>query len=314
MTMYIARQLGSMVITIFIAGIFVFSMVRMVPGDPVIAVIGEENYSPALYEATARRLGVDRPFHIQAIDFVRRLVTLDFGRSFRDNTLVMENIARQLPHSLNLTILSMLIATAVGLPTGILAAVKRNTWLDASAMIAALLALCAPGFLLALLLILLFSGHLGWLPTYGVGSSDNAVSLLRHALLPAIALGASAAGVQARMVRSSLIETMSQDFVRTAQAKGLSRRTVLFKHALRNAFSPVLTLIGVDLARLLTGTVIMETMFARLGVGKLLVDAIYFRDYPQIQGTLLVFVGVVIVANTLTDVAHSLLDPRIRYD
>jgi peptide/nickel transport system permease protein len=181
-------------------------------------------------------------------------------------------------------------------------------------MIVALLALCTPNFLLGLILILVFSGRLQWFPTFGVGSGGDLMSIVHHATLPALALGASAAGVQARMVRSSLIEALSQDYVRTARAKGLAPRMVLVKHALRNAMSPVVTLIGIDVARLLTGTVIIETMFARRGVGKLLVDAIYFRDYPQIQGTLLVFIAIVIVANTLTDVAYTLLDPRVRYE
>lgn len=303
-----------MVITIFVASIFVFSIVRLVPGDPVIATIGEDNFTPALYDATAKRLGLDLPLHLQLFDFIKRLFTLDLGTSFRDSKPVLTHIGEQLPYSVHLTVLAMLIAIIIGLPAGIVAAVNRNTWIDRSSMVGALLALCAPNFLLALLLILFFSGYLEWFPTFGVGAPNDLLSIVHHAFLPALALGASSAGLQARMVRSSLIEVMGQDYVRTARAKGLGRRLVLLKHALRNAMSPVITLLGVDLARLLTGTVIMETMFARRGVGKLLVDAIYFRDYPQIQGTLLVFVVIVILANTITDMAYSLLDPRVRYD
>lgn len=313
MASYLGQQLLSMVVTLFIAGIFVFSLVRLVPGDPVIAAIGVDDYTPALYEATARRLGLDLPLHQQFLDYVRRLLTLDLGNSFRGNRPVLQNIAEQLPHSIDVTVLSLAISVLIGLPAGVLAAVRRNSWIDRGTMITALLALCAPNFLLGLLLIIFFSGYLQWFPTFGVGSRDSLVSIVQHAFLPALALGASAAGVQARMVRSSLIETLSQDYVRTAKAKGLGPRLVLFKHALRNALSPVVTLIGIDLSRLLTGTVIIETMFARRGVGKMLIDAIHFRDYPQIQGTLLVFIGIVILANTLTDIVYSMLDPRVRY-
>lgn len=313
MAVYFWKQILSMGLTLFVASIFVFSLVRMVPGDPVIAAIGADDYTPAAYAATARRLGLDLPIHQQFVEYIRRLATLDLGVSFRDSRPVMRNIVEQFPYSMHLTVLSVLFAMLLGLPAGIVAAVWRNTWLDRGSMIAALLALCTPNFLLGLVLILIFSGRLQWFPTFGVGGGDL-MSIVHHAFLPALALGASAAGVQARMVRSSLIEAMSQDYVRTARAKGLGAQTILLKHALRNAMSPVVTLIGIDIARLLTGTVIIETMFARRGVGKMLVDAIYFRDYPQIQGTLLVFIAVVILANTLTDLAYAFLDPRVRYD
>lgn len=313
MVTHVWKQFGSLVITLLVATVFVFSLVRLVPGDPVIARIGEENYSPALYEATARRLGLDRPLPVQLWDYMSGLVRLDLGTSFRDDQPVVQNILVQLPHTLNLTLLALFFSVLIGLPAGIIAAVNRNTWVDRTTMVVALLALCAPNFLFGLILILFFSGQLQLFPSFGTGDG-SLISTLQHAVLPAVALGASAAGVQARMVRSSLIEAVGQDYVRTAHAKGLGHRSVLLKHALRNAISPIITLIGVDLARLLTGTVIMETMFSRKGVGKLLIDAIYFRDYPQIQGTLLVFVVLVVLVNTLTDITYSLVDPRVRYE
>lgn len=309
---YLAKQFVSLVFTLAIASIIIFSLVRMVPGDPVIAVIGEGQYTQEQYDATKRQLGLDQPFHRQILDYARRTFTLDLGTSFRNERPVWKNIIEQLPYTIHLALMSLAFSVLIGLPLGVFAALYRNTWFDQSAMVGALTALCVPNFLLGLIFIVIFSGRLGWFPSFGTGTDEGIYQLFRHALLPAIVLGASAAGVQARMTRSALLEVMSKDYIRTARAKGLSERHVVFRHALQNAFVPILTVMGMDLARLLTGTMIIETLFGRLGVGKTLVDAILFRDYPQIQGTLLVFVVIVVLINTLTDIAYTLVDPRIR--
>lgn len=309
---YLAKQFVSLVFTIAIAGLIIFSLVRMVPGDPVIAVIGEGQYTQEQYDATKRQLGLDKPFHRQILDYTKRTITLDLGTSFRNERPVWKNIIEQLPYTMYLAVMSLVFSILIGLPLGVFAALYRNTWFDQSAMVGALTALCIPNFLLGLIFIVFFSGRLGWFPSFGTGANEGFYQLFRHALLPAIVLGASAAGVQARMTRSALLEVMSRDYIRTARAKGLTERRVVFRHALQNAFVPILTVIGMDLARLLTGTMIIETLFGRLGVGKTLIDAILFRDYPQIQGTLLVFVVIVVLINTLTDIAYTLVDPRIR--
>lgn len=309
---YLAKQLISLVFTLAVAGVIIFSLVRMVPGDPVIAVIGEGQYTQEQYDATKRRMGLDQPFHTQLIDYVRDALTLDLGTSFRNERPVWQNIVEQLPYTMHLAMMSLVFALVIGLPLGVFAAMYRNTWFDQSAMVGALAALCVPNFLLGLIFIVIFSGRLGWFPSFGTGTEGGVGNLFRHAFIPAVVLGASAAGVQARMTRSALLEVMSRDYIRTARAKGLAERRVIVRHALHNAFVPILTVLGMDLARLLTGTMIIETLFGRLGVGKTLVDAILFRDYPQIQGTLLVFVIIIVVVNTLTDIAYTLVDPRIR--
>jgi ABC-type dipeptide/oligopeptide/nickel transport system permease component len=301
-----------MIVTLLIAVIVIFSLVRMVPGDPVLAVIGDSQYTPEQYAATKHRLGLDEPYYRQLLNYAARLVRLDLGVSFHNDRPVLTNVTEQLPYTAQLALLSLFFAVLFGLPLGICAALFHGTWFEQGTMFMALVALSLPNFLLGLILILLLSGRLGWFPSFGTGSASNPVDLLHHALLPALVLGASSSGVLARMTRSSLLEVMSKDYIRTARAKGLAPHTIIVRHALRNAFVPVLTVIGMDLARLLTGTMIIETLFARLGVGKTLIDAILFRDYSQIQGTLLVFVVIVICVNTLTDIAYTVVDPRIR--
>lgn len=314
MAAYLFRQTAILLATLFIASLLIFSMVRLVPGDPVIAAIGEENYSPELYAATERRLGLDQPFAQQLVDYLKRMVTLDFGVSFHSGQSVLGTIIDQLPYTFVLAILSFLLSILIGFPAGIIAALYRNSWLDQLVMVSALSALCVPSFFLGLLSIFFFAGRLGWLPSFGSGDIGDPVSVFHHAILPSLVLGSSAAGLLARLVRSSILEVLSQDYVRTARAKGLPERIVILRHAMPNSMIPVVTVLGLELAQLLTGTVVIESLFSRLGVGKTLVDAIQFRDYPQIQGTLLVFVAFVLLANTLTDLAYTVLDPRIKIE
>lgn len=311
MTTYFLKQFVSLCLTLIVAAILVFSMVRLIPGDPVIAAIGEENYTPEIYEATEARLGLDQPFILQLGDYLVRLATFDFGTSFQTNRPVIDNIADQLPYTIYLATFSFIFSILIAFPAGVISALYRNTWFDQMIMMFALSALCTPSFFLGLLAIIFFSGQLGWFPSFGTGTADNPWSIIQHVLLPALVLGASTAGLLARLIRSSLVEVLSQEYVRTARSKGLAERIVILRHALPNAVIPVITILGMDLARLLTGTVVIETLFSRLGVGKTLIDAILFRDYPQVQGTLLLFISIVIIANTLTDVTYTILDPRI---
>jgi peptide/nickel transport system permease protein len=202
-------------------------------------------------------LGLDKPFHQHLLDYAKGTLTLDLGTSFRNERPVWQNIVEQLPYTVHLALTSLTFALLIGLPLGVFAALYRNIGFDQTAMVGALAALCIPNFLLGLIFIVIFSGRLGWFPSFGTSTDGGLLELFRHAFLPAVVLGASAAGIQARMTRSALLEVLSRDCIRTARAKGLAERRIVFAHALQNAFAPILTVMGMDLARLLTGTLLV---------------------------------------------------------
>jgi ABC-type dipeptide/oligopeptide/nickel transport system permease component len=310
---YIIRRLAMTVPTLLGGFIVIFLITRMVPGDPVMLIM-EEYYTQESYDAIEERLGLHRPIWQQFIYSLTDALRGDFGTSFQNNRPVTVNIGGQLVDTLLLTGAALLLAGLIGIPAGVVAAVRRNTWVDYLAMVGALLALCAPVFWLGILLILAFSLQLGWFPTYGVGAAGDPISKAHHLVLPALALGATGAGLVARITRSAMLDTLAQDYVRTARAKGLAERNVVYRHGLRNALLPVSTVFGLEIVTLLTGTVIVETVFARRGIGKLLVDAIIMRDYPQIQAILLLFIVVAVVVSLLVDIAYSFIDPRVRYE
>lgn len=313
MLSFILRRLLLAVPTLLGAYLLIFLITRLVPGDPVMLIL-EENYSMsnATYEAVQQRLGLDQPIWKQFFTSLGNTLQGDFGTSFQNNRPVAANVNDQIGDTVLLAIAALCVSAVIGIPAGAFAALRHNNWQDYTAMTFSLLALCAPGFWLAILLIIVFSLKLGWLPTFGVGEPGNPVSVAKHLVLPAVALGASVAGLVARISRSSMLEVLTQDFVRTARAKGVSERGVIVRHALRNAMLPVITIFGLEAVTLLSGTVITETVFARRGIGKLLIDAILVRDYPQIQALLILFVGIAVVMNIVVDVAYGLVDPRIR--
>lgn len=313
MVSFVLRRLLFAVPTLIGAYVLIFLLTRFVPGDPVMLIL-QENYSLSgtSYEAIQRQLGLDLPIWQQLVRSAVNTVRGDFGTSFQNNRPVLTNVSDHIGDTVLLAIAALWVSAVIGVPAGVIAALKHNRWQDYTAMTLSLLTLCAPGFWLAILLIIVFSLKLGWLPTFGVGEPSNPLSIARHLVLPAIALGASAAGLIARVTRSSMLEVLTQDYIRTARAKGVSNRGVVVRHALRNAMLPVITIFGLEAVTLLSGTVIIETVFARPGIGKLLVDAILVRDYPQIQALLLLFVAIAIIISIVVDIVYGLVDSRIR--
>lgn len=298
-------RLGSALIVIWGVCTLVFLLIHLVPGDPVEAMLGE-SARPADRVALRISLGLDRPLAEQYLDYLGRLAWLDLGESFQDRRPVSRILAERFPATLELTGAALILALVLALPLGVMAARYRGRPVDTGAMGLSLLGVSIPNFWLGPLLILVFSLWLGWTPVSG---RDAPGSLI----LPAVTLGTGLAAVLARMVRSSVLEVLGEDYVRTARAKGLSDGAVLWGHALRNAWLPVLTLIGLQLGGLLSGAVITETVFAWPGVGSLLVESIQSRDYPLVQACVLLISLVYVLVNALTDLVYARVDPRIRW-
>jgi len=308
--LYFLRRLGASIITVLAGATIIFFMVHMIPGDPAAALLADL-FTRETYEAVQKRLGLDKPLAVQYLTFMKNVVSGHLGTSFRSDRPVARIISEQFPYTLQLAIAAMILATALGIPLGMLAAVHRGRPADYVTMGGALLAVCVPSFVLGLGLLLLFSLKLGWFPTIGAGT--GVADTLRSLTLPAVALGLRTAALLSRIARSSLLNVLNLDFIRTARAKGVPQRSVLYRHALRNSLLPVITILGLNLGQLLAGTAIVEIVFSRPGIGKLLVDAVVSRDFPQIQGTMLIFLVIVTIVNMLVDVAYSVADPRIKY-
>jgi ABC-type dipeptide/oligopeptide/nickel transport system permease component len=304
MVQAVLARVGAGLVVVFGVCTLVFLLIHLVPGDPVEAMLGE-NARPADRAALRVSLGLDRPLLAQYFGYLQRLLHLDLGESFQDGRAVREVLGERIPATLELAAAALSLALTLALPLGVVAARHRGRTLDSAAMGLSLLGVSIPNFWLGPLLILVFSLWLGWTPVSG---RDSPASLI----LPAITLGTGLAAVLARMVRSSVLEVLEEDYVRTARAKGLSEVAVLWLHALRNAWLPVLTLLGLQLGGLLGGAVITETVFAWPGVGSLLVESIQGRDYPVVQGCVLLISLIYVVINTLTDLLYALVDPRIR--
>ncbi|MBM3450747.1 MAG: ABC transporter permease [Armatimonadetes bacterium] len=313
---YLVRRFLVFVPTITGAVTLVFIVIRLAPGSPIDIILGDfKDVTPR--ETVARIVasyGLDQPLHVQYARYVERALRGDLGFSLMNDRPVLQVLAPHLRPTLMLAFAGLLVAVAIGVPAGVAAALRRNTGTDYGVMTFAVLWLSAPSFWLSILLVYVFGYLVPVLPMFGGGTTGDLPSELRYLVLPAIAIGSRSAALLARMSRSSTLEIMAQDFVRTARAKGLAGRVVVYKHALRNAAMPIVTVIGLDLAYLVGGTVVIETVFARPGLGKTLIDAINNRDYPVVQGCILVFALGIIVVNFLTDVAYALLDPRVRFD
>jgi peptide/nickel transport system permease protein len=300
----ILARFGSALLVILGVCTLVFLLIHLVPGDPVEAMLGE-SARPADRAALRASLGLDRPLWGQYLDYLSGLARFDLGDSFLSRRPVRELLAERVPATLELAAAALALAVAIALPLGVIAARNRGGAIDSAAMGLSLLGVSIPNFWLGPLLILLFSLALGWTPVSG---RDGLISLM----LPALTLGTGMAAVLARMVRSSVLEVLGEDYVRTARAKGLSEGAVLWRHALRNAWLPVLTLLGLQLGGLLGGAVITETVFAWPGVGSLLVEAIQGRDYPVVQACVLLVSLAYVLVNTLTDLLYTWADPRVR--
>ncbi len=285
--------------------VLVFAIVHLLPGDPVLAILSGANATPEQEQQLRAQLRLEDPLVVQYLRFLYRAAVGDFGRSIFTGRPVIDEIADQLPSTIELATTAIVFAAVMGLTLGILAAVRHDTWLDRLAMLLALGGISMPSFWLGLLLIFTFSLQLGWLPATGQGG-------LRRLILPAAAIGLNYSAVIARLVRSSLLEVLGNAYISTARAKGLSEWGVALKHALGNALIPVTTIIGVQLGNLLAGTIIVETVFSRRGMGRLAVTAVLDKDYPLIQGVVLVSALGYVLVNLLVDLAYSVLDPRIR--
>ena len=306
MIRYLIRRLLLTIPVLFGVATLVFSLIHLVPGDPVQAMLGE-SASPQDIADLRGRLGLDRPLLVQYGAFLRGVTRGDLGASLRTNQTVTAAIAERLPATLELAFAAMAVAILISIPLGILAAVRAGTHVDHAATTLALLGISVPNFWLGPLLAILFSVTLGWLPVSGRGTAA-------HLVLPAITLGAPLAAVLARMTRASVIEELRELYVLAARARGVSRRRAVLRHAFRNSLIPIVTVLGLQFGAVLTGAVITETIFAWPGVGRLLIQSISFRDYPLVQGCILLIAITYVAMNLLTDLAYGFLDPRIRFE
>lgn len=309
---YLLRRLVESVVTLVLATMVVFAGVRALPGDPARALAGEEA-DPAAIEAIRRQYGLDQPLPVQYVRYMENLLQGEMGRSLRTGLPVSDTIGAALPVTIQLAVFSLAVAVLIGVGAGVVAAVWRRGWAEWGANTVALLGLSIPNFWLGLMAILLFAIAFPILPASGfVSVFDNPVESFRHLLMPAAVLGTALAAVVMRQTRSAMLESLSADYVRTARAKGLSRARVVLSHALRNSLIVVTTIVGLQLGALISGAVVTEQIFVLPGFGKLTIDAVFTRDYPMIQGVVLVTAAAYILINLLVDVLYSVIDPRIR--
>lgn len=306
MLSYIARRLVLTLPVLLGVATLVFSLIHLVPGDPAQAMLGD-GASPEDIAQLRTRLGLDKPLTEQYGRYLKGLVRGDLGTSLRTQQPVTAQIAERLPATAELASAAMLVAVAMALPLGLVAAVWRGTWVDQGAMALALVGISVPGFWLGPLLALIFAVELGWLPVSGRGT-------LAHLILPAITLGSALAAILARMTRASVLEELREQYVVAARARGASRVRAVVAHALRNSLIPVVTILGLQLGAVLTGSIITETIFSWPGVGRLLIQSINFRDYPMVQGCILLIAVTYVTMNLITDLLYGWLDPRIRFE
>lgn len=312
MPVYIGKRLLVAIPTLLIISIFVFSLQKLLPGDPVLAMAGEER-DPATIEFLREKYRLNDPVPLQYINWLGGVVTGDFGISLRSNQPVLELIGQKLPVTIQLAVMAMFFAMVIGIPIGILAAVKKNTWIDYTANIVALSGLSIPNFWLGIMLILLVSVKLGWLPASGYESIFVApVRSIETMIMPAFVLGNALAATLMRHTRSAMVAVLSSDYIRTARAKGLSPREIILSHSFRNALLPVITLLALLFGELLAGAVLTEQIFTIPGFGKMTVDAVFTRDYAVVQGIVLCTAVGFILMNLLADIAYVLLNPRLR--
>jgi peptide/nickel transport system permease protein len=303
---YLIKRLLSTIPVLVGISLLLFFMLRMLPGDPA-QVLAGQMATPQEIENIRHQLGLDRPVYEQYVIYLSHLVRLDLGRSARTQNPVIDEIWARLPNTLLLAVVAIALACLFGIPAGIISAVRPYSWIDYLVTLSALFGISMPVFWLGLMLVVLFAIILHWLPAGGTGS-------WQHVILPSITLAAFVVAFIARMTRSTMLETLTQDFTTTARSKGLTETVVVVKHALKNALIPIITVVGLQFGFLLGGAVLTETVFAWPGLGRLLYDSISARDYPVIQGTILIFGLLYILVNLMVDLIYAFVDPRIRYD
>ncbi|UZX16414.1 ABC transporter permease [Thermus sp. PS18] len=332
---YVLRRLLGLVPVLFGITLLVFLFLQLIPGDPAQAILGERG-TPEQLAALREKLGLNKPLYVQYLTFVKNILTGDLGTSAVSTIPVAEELKRRWPATFELALAATLVAVIFGIPVGILAAVRKNSLLDTLSMSLSLVGVSMPVFWLGLLLVYLFAVNLHWLPTGGRLSTDLAIDFrpitgflvldgmlalkpevlmdaLRHLILPALTLGTIPLAILTRITRSAMLEVLSQDYVRTARAKGLAERQVILKHALKNALLPVVTIIGLQFGTLLGGAILTETIFSWPGIGSYIYEGILNRDYPVVQAGVLVVATVFVLVNLLVDLSYALLDPRIQY-
>lgn len=302
-----------MVPTVVLVGILTFLLIRLIPGDPAAHMLGLEA-TPREIDALRREMGLDQPIYKQFLIWGGNVLKGDLGRSIFLSQPVSEAILEHLECTISLALLALAYSVVVAVPIGVVAAVKQNEWQDKLVMTFALFGVSAPSFWLGLVSIFIFAVYLGWFPSQGYEMIEDGLGpWLWFITLPALSLGVQSAALIARMTRSSMLEVLRQDYIRTARAKGLMEKMVIFKHALKNGLIPVLTVVGMTLGTLLGGAVITETVFSLPGIGQLVITAIKNRDYPMVQGVIMFIAVVYVSANLLVDILYGFLDPRIKY-
>ncbi len=301
---YVLRRLIAAIPTLLLLSIVIFGLQQIAPGDPTLLITGEI-YTQEVYDRARERLGIDDPLIVQYGNFLQRVVQGDLGDSLLYRRPVAELVWERLPNTALLSLGALVVCYLIGIPAGVIAALKRGSVWDSVVMSIATLGLAVPGFWLGIMLVVLFSVHLGWVPASG--TQDGWKSFI----LPIFTLGFAESASVARLVRSSMLESLSADYIRTARAKGLTDLVVTIRHALRNALLPIISVLGLQLGLLLTGAVVIETVFAWPGLGKLLVDAILNKDFPVAQGVLLIIGIMIVLSNLLADLAYRLVDPRV---
>ncbi len=308
------RRLLSAIPVLFIVSLISFGLMRLIPGDPAAAIAGT-SATPAQIEQLRRDLGLDEPVILQLLHYYQGLLRGDFGKSLLLGKGVLAATMERLPVTIGLSLYALVLTLLIGVASGIIAALRQNTWVDQVAMMIAMLGISIPGFFLGLLMIIFFAVQLGWLPSGGyVAFSQDPIGWLRSTTMPAISLALLQAGLLARITRSGMLEVLRQDYVRTARAKGLPERQVILKHALANALIPIVTVVGIIISLLLSGAVVTEALFSLPGMGQLLTQAVLSRDYPMVQGGLLLVTTFLVLVNILVDVLYALIDPRVRYE
>lgn len=309
----IVRRVVQLVFLLIGITFIVFMSMHIAPGDPA-AIIGGPTATKSDILHIRQSLGLDRPLILQYVDYLKGLLHGDMGTSFQTHRSVAQEIWIRFPNTVNLAVASVIVSIIIGIPLGIISALKRNSWLDVLSTTASLGGISVPHFWLGAMFILIFAVHLQWLPVGGLHAPFWTPQGFREILLPAITLGTGSAAMIARMTRSAMLEIIRQDFVRTARAKGVKERAVIWVHCLRNAMIPVITVIGLNFGGLLGGTVITEQVFAINGVGRLMIESISARDFPMVQGGVLLLAAIFVIVNLLVDIVYALIDPRINYD
>jgi peptide/nickel transport system permease protein len=311
---FITKRLVAAMFQLFVAATATFLMLQLVPGDPVWVMLGDQA-SAERVEALRHQLGLDRPALVRYQEWMLSAARLDLGNSLVSGRPVLPEVLNRLPRTLELSIGALLLAIIIGIPLGVLSAVRRGTWLDMFLSVFAVISFSLPVFVVGVLMVLIFSIQLGWLPSFGfVEFSRDPVRHILQALMPAAAIAIGITAITMRMTRSATLEVLGQDYVRTAHSKGLTYTTILNRHVVRNSFIPIITVLGYYFGHTFGGSILTEKVFNWPGLSSLLIDSIQRRDYPMVQGSVLIIVSLFLLINLLVDLLYGLLDPRIRYD